>query len=266
MGFSPRVNRWLWRLFLPAFSLAAGHQVNRERRLRGLGSLGNVFDHFVTANPVLATDAALAGIPGDVGAERRVLGIPALYPLGGEPLPEKLETFLQSGPPPVYVGFGSMTDPDPRATTRLVLEAIERVGCRAVLSSGWAGLGDAALPSTVMVVNEVSHASLFPHCAAVVHHGGAGTTTSAARAGVRQLVVPHVVDQFYWGSRVQRHGVAPQPLPRKRLAAEPLAATLRALLDNELAAERAEELGARLHDEYPRRFRPDAILDADGHS
>jgi len=153
-----------------------------------------------------------------------------------------------------------MTDPEPAATTRALLGAVERAGCRALLSSGWAGLGDAALPAHVMRLGRVSHASLFPRCAAVVHHGGAGTVTTAARAGVPQLVVPHVLDQFYWAGCLHRHGVAPPALPRRRLRPERLGDALRALLDNELAGERAATLGEGLRADHARSFCPEAIV------
>ena len=102
-----------------------------------------------------------------------------------------------------------MPDPDPRTTTDGLLAAIEAIGCRALISRGWAGLGEAALPEHVMVVGSVSHARLFPRVAAVVHHGGAGTTHTAARAGVPQVVVPHLLDQYYFARRVHDLGVAP---------------------------------------------------------
>ena len=72
--------------------------------------------------------------------------VACLHPTTGPPLPEKLTAFLDAGPPPVYFGFGSMTDPDPAATTRMLLSVVESIGCRALLSCGWAGLGDGALP------------------------------------------------------------------------------------------------------------------------
>jgi UDP:flavonoid glycosyltransferase YjiC (YdhE family) len=139
-----------------------------------------------------------------------------------------------------------MTDPEPDRTTRLLLDAISDLGCRALISEGWAGYGRVALPDGVQAVGSVSHAELFPRVAAVVHHGGAGTTTMAARSGVPQLVVPHGADQFYWGKRVRLLGLGPPPLPRRRLTRERLARLLAQMLDNEVLAERARELGARL--------------------
>lgn len=160
----------------------------------------------------------------------------------------------------MYIGFGSMTDPDPAATTRLVLEAVSRAGVRAVLSSGWAGLGDAPLPESVTVVGPLSHASLFRRVAAVVHHGGAGTTTTAARAGAPQILVPHVLDQFHWAHRVARLGVGPPALPRRELRADRLAEAIASLCDNELVAERAARLGERLRAALQTRPHPADLL------
>ena len=95
-------------------------------------------------------------------------------------------------------------------------------------------------------MGDVSHAQLFARTAAVVHHGGAGTTHSAARAGVPQIVIPHLLDQFYFARRVHELGVAPTAIPRKRLTIARLTETLRATLDNEQLAERASELGREL--------------------
>jgi vancomycin aglycone glucosyltransferase len=164
------------------------------------------------------------------------------------PLPEKLDAFLASGPPPVYFGFGSMTDARPGETTGTLLEAARRAGFRALISQGWAGLADGPLPSEAMSVGPVSHARLFPRVAAVVHHGGAGTTTAAARAGVPQLVVPHLVDQYYWQERVLALGLGPRAPRRRKLQVESLAAALSACRDNEVLVDRASEIGRRMRE------------------
>jgi UDP:flavonoid glycosyltransferase YjiC (YdhE family) len=153
-----------------------------------------------------------------------------------------------------------MVDPDPAGTTRLLLEAIERAGCRAILSRGWAGLGDGPLPDSVFGAGALPHASLFPRLAAVVHHGGAGTTTTAARSGIPQVVIPHLLDQHYWGHRVHLLGVAPPPLPRHGLSAAGLAERIAATLENEFLSERARELAAKLRAGDPLDRAAEAIL------
>ena len=123
---------------------------------------------------------------------------------------------------------------------------MEEAGCRAVLSTGWAGLGEGPLPESVFRAGPVDHGRLFPRMAAVMHHGGAGTTTTTARAGVPQIVVPHGVDQYYWAARMQSLGVAGPPVPRQRLRAERLAESLRAVVDNEMLAVRAAEIAEQV--------------------
>lgn len=242
---TPRwLNRLLWRLLVPPLSALVGVRINQQRRALGLPPSRDLYRALLSQRPILAASSALAPLPRDCRIP--VDTIPHLHLPAGDPLPEKLESFLAAGPAPVYIGFGSMTDPRPEQTTACILEAVERAGCRAIVSAGWAGLGTGPLPENVFRVGSVDHARLFPRVAAVVHHGGAGTTTTSARAGVPQIVVPHGVDQYYWAGRVQALGVAPPPLPRHRLDAAGLATALRATLDNELLRERAAELAERV--------------------
>jgi vancomycin aglycone glucosyltransferase len=238
------VNRALWWFTRALLSAVFRRDLNRARAALGLPPVRDVFASMLSERTVLAADRPLAPLPGD-GPDASEQ-IPCLHPRGGDPLPEKLERFLAAGPPPVYLGFGSMTDPDPVATTGRLLAAIGALGCRALISRGWAGLGAGGLPENVMAIETVSHARLFPRVAAVVHHGGAGTTHTAARAGVPQIVIPHVLDQFYFARRVHELGVAPPAIPRRKLTAVRLAETVRAVLDNELLAERAAALGREL--------------------
>lgn len=241
------LNRTLWRLFLPAMASVFRRGLNQERAALGLPPVRDVWRHLLGERPVLAVDPSLATQPPDCPFEVQQLA--CLHPFRPEPLPPKLESFLAQGLPPVYFGFGSMPAADPAATTRAVLDAVDALGCRAIVSRGWAGLGDGPLPDGVLAIGPVSHPALFPRVAAVVHHGGAGTTTTAARAGVPQVLVPHVFDQFYWARQIERHGVGPPPVLRRRLDAAGLAEALASILDNEFVADRARELGERLRAE-----------------
>jgi vancomycin aglycone glucosyltransferase len=234
---SPLARRALWWCARAVLAVALRPDVNRARRALGLPPVRDALGHVLSPKPVLAVDSPLAPAPSDCAIP--VAQIPCLHPRSGAPLPEKLEQFLAAGAPPVFLGFGSMPDPDPAATTQRLLEAIDALGCRALISRGWAGLAGTALPEHVMAVGDVSHARLFPRVAAVVHHGGSGTTHSAARAGVPQVVVPHLLDQYYFARRVHELGVGPPALPRKQLTVARLAETLEATLANEQLAERA---------------------------
>jgi sterol 3beta-glucosyltransferase len=163
-----------------------------------------------------------------------------------QPAPALARFFLEAGPPPVYVGFGSMAGFDPGATARLVTEAL--AGRRAVLAAGWGGLAAGALPDTVCPIEAASHDWLLPRVGLAVHHGGAGTTAAAARAGVPQVVIPHLGDQPFWAARVHALGAAPAPLERRTLTAERLAAAIRDA-ERPLVRRAAAALGARIRAE-----------------
>jgi sterol 3beta-glucosyltransferase len=163
--------------------------------------------------------------------------------------PADLMAFLQAGPPPVYIGFGSMGSRKPEETADLVLQAIARTGQRAILLSGWGGLSKADLPETVFMVESVPHSWLFSQVAAVVHHGGAGTTAAGLRAGVPSIVIPFFGDQPFWGQRVAKLGVGPEPIPRKQLTVERLAQAIRTAVTDRGMIRRAADLGAKIQAE-----------------
>jgi vancomycin aglycone glucosyltransferase len=240
----PWINRPAWRVTRLLFNGLLRRAVNARLAASGAAKAKCAIDYVLGERPLLAADAELA--PAPAASTLTIEQIPCLHPLDGPALPAKLTAFLDAGPPPLYLGFGSMTDPDPEATTRQVLAAVAAAGVRAVIAKGWAGLAGGPLPEGVFATGPVAHTRLFPRMAAVVHHGGAGTTTNAARAGVPQIVIPHLLDQFYWAARVTRLGLGPPPVPRHRLSAERLAGVLAAISDNDVLRDRAHELGERL--------------------
>ncbi|MER5433956.1 glycosyltransferase [Streptomyces sp. NPDC002588] len=158
--------------------------------------------------------------------------------------PQRLLDFLAGGPPPVYVGFGSMRTADPAATDAVVRTALRRARLRGVLA------GDPATSEDdILVVGDTPHHWLFPRMAAVVHHGGAGTTAAALRAGRPALVCPFFGDQAYWAARVRELGAGPPPLPAGELAVPVLARRLHALTRHAPYAEAARRLGRALETE-----------------
>jgi hypothetical protein len=161
----------------------------------------------------------------------------------------KFSEWLSVGESPIYVGFGSMTQRDKEGITDTILEAIELAGVRCVLLSGWGEIGKRDLPDTVFVVDNVPHSWLFPKMAAVVHHGGAGTTAAGLRAGVPSIIVPHFGDQPFWARRVQRLGVSPKPIPCSKLTAQKLAQAITQALSDERMKTRAAEVGEKIRAE-----------------
>ncbi|MGW6914315.1 glycosyltransferase [Kitasatospora sp. NPDC054939] len=154
--------------------------------------------------------------------------------------PAELVDFLQAGPPPVFIGFGSMAPGQGERLGALVAAAVRRAGVRAVVQAGWAEL--TAGGADVLAVGDVPHDWLFPRTAAVVHHAGAGTTGAALRAGVPAVPVPVMADQPFWASRLHRLGVAPRPLPFQDLGAEALGDAIAACLSEPSLRRRATEL------------------------
>lgn len=187
--------------------------------------------------------------PSDWSATQQVCGYWIMQPqTDWQPSPD-LEQFLGEGPPPVYIGFGSMPFDDPAQMQALLIEALERTGQRAVISQGWGSLGAAGWPDSVHLVGDVPHEWLFRRVTAVVHHGGAGTTAAGLRAGAPTIVVPHIADQPYWGRRVQALGCGPAPIPRKQLTPSLLAAAIRQATQDSVMRSAAGQLGERLRAE-----------------
>lgn len=218
-------------LNLPALSLAAPlKSPNRKSLLLG------------------AYSPAVAPRLPDWGEWVQVTGYWFLDELPGWIPPSELVDFLSSGPQPVFVGFGSTPFPEPEQTTRMIVRALERAGRRGVVVAGGSGLPTGQLSADVLSVGAVPHGWLFPRVAAAVHHGGAGVTGAALRAGLPAVVVPVFADQPFWGKRVFQLGAGPPPIPAQRLTEDDLTGAIQATA-NEQMRWRAAELGERIRSE-----------------
>jgi sterol 3beta-glucosyltransferase len=175
---------------------------------------------------------------------------------------EELQKFLQAGKPPAYIGFGSLGNPDEATqTTELVVDALKYSGQRGILATGWGGMTRLdRLSENIFVVESVPHAWLFPKMSAVVHHGGAGTTAAASRAGVPSVVIPHSNDQFAWGKKVYELGVGAKPIPRKKLTAEKLSTAILYALNEKVKA-KAIALGEKIQSENGTKVAANLIID-----
>jgi vancomycin aglycone glucosyltransferase len=193
----------LWDRDVQVMNELFGEGLNTLRASIGLPKVDNVRDHCHTDRPWLAADPVLA--PWRQPAKIDVVQTGAWILPDERPLPAELLAFLDAGAPPVYVGFGSL--PAPKDFARMAIDVVRAQGRRILISRGWAELALVDDREDCFIVGEVNQQALFPRVAAVVHHGGAGTTTAAARAGCPQVVVPQIVDQPYWGSRVRDLGI-----------------------------------------------------------
>ena len=163
--------------------------------------------------------------------------------------PSDLADFLAGGPAPVYIGFGSMADPDPANTVKIMVEALSRTGQRGIIHSGWAGLQADDLPAEVFLLGSAPHDWLFPRMAAVIHHGGAGTTAVALRAGVPNSIVTHIGDQPYWGRRVAELGVGTGPVARHKLNSDNLTDMIQQLTSRPEIRSKAASLSEKIRAE-----------------
>ncbi len=176
-----------------------------------------------------------------------------------QPEPE-LAAFLEKGPKPVYIGFGSMVSGDMDETLSIVLEAVKRSGVRAVLARGWGG-GDVSAQGRddVYMTGFVPHDWLFQQVCAVVHHGGAGTLAAGLLAGKPTLVIPFGGDQPFWANRVREMGVGPNPIPREKLTVARLTKALMKLTTTKKYSVAAREIGLRLRMENGAHIAADII-------
>jgi vancomycin aglycone glucosyltransferase len=180
-----------------------GEAINSNRASLGLAPVRDVRNHIFTDRPWLAADFVLG--PWIETADLDVVQTGAWIMQDQRPISAELEAFLDAGEPPVYFGFSSMSAP--KDLSRAMITAARGNGRRAIVSRGWA---DVMLPDNepdCLSIREDNLQALFKRVAAVVHHGGAGTTTIAAMAGVPQVVVPQIWDQHYWARRVQQLGI-----------------------------------------------------------
>jgi sterol 3beta-glucosyltransferase/vancomycin aglycone glucosyltransferase len=232
----PRLGPWAnvlgWKIARSAVNFTLLKDANRMRNTLGLRPFRDLMDEGWASHRLhlLASSPALLDRPADWPAWNQMCGFLELPPHEHEPVAPEVEAFLSRGPAPVFMGFGSLM---PMGGTDHLTEAIgiftdaaRQAGQRAIIQAEI----DVPATSDVLFVRRTPHAQVFPRCAAVVHHAGAGTTHSTLRAGVPSIAVPHVSDQFAWSAELQRLGVAPPPLRRTKWSASTLAARIREVI------------------------------------
>lgn len=161
--------------------------------------------------------------------------------------PSELVDFLNAGPAPVFVGFGSMLPNEGEELSRVVLDAARQAGVRLVVQAGWSGLSGHG--DDVLTVGDVPHEWLFPQMAAVVQHGGAGTTGAVVRAGVPAVTTPVLADQPFWGEQLVRAGVSPGTASLRTLTTDTLASLLREAVTRSDYRRNAEVLSSQVRAE-----------------
>jgi UDP:flavonoid glycosyltransferase YjiC (YdhE family) len=224
--------------------LATRALFNGLRRGLALDPLPWRGDWLIGSGPIIYGFSPLLVPPApDWPANHHVTGAWILDHQAGWTPPPELSRFLAAGDPPVAIGFSSVREADPAALARLVAAALRRTGLRGILLAGWSELRPHDLPLHLLRLDQAPHEWLYPQVAGAVHHGGAGTTAAALRAGVPSLAVPFGADQPFWGRRIAELGAGPPPLGRRQLSADRLAERLERLVGDQQIRGRAARLG-----------------------
>jgi UDP:flavonoid glycosyltransferase YjiC (YdhE family) len=237
----------IWRLIGPS--------ANRFRReeldMPPISFWGPLREYVRTGQPTFyAFSPTVLSRPHDWRADAHVIGYLFLDQTPRWKPPMELLRFLENGSKPVYIGFGSMTSARPREKVQIIVEALQRTRQRAVLIGGWSNLGgDLLLPNTIYFADNLPHAWLFPRMAAIMHHGGAGTTAAGLRSGIPSIVVPHNFDQPFWAQRVYELGAGPKPVPFNQFTVENVAGAMQTVLTDRVMQCRAAEVGKLIQDE-----------------
>lgn len=187
--------------------------------------------------------------PKDWGPKVDVVGFCFLDLASNYEPPQPLVEWLNAGPKPIYVGFGSLPVQEPEKMTQIIVKALEMTGQRGIINKGWGGLGSLAEPKeSIYLLDNCPHDWLFPRCAAVVHHGGAGTTAAGLKAACPTTIVPFFGDQPFWGDRVHARGVGPLPIPVDEFSLPKLVDAIKFMLDPKVK-DRALQLAKAMENE-----------------
>ena len=225
-------NRMTWKTakLIDRFNLT--RLINKHRKTLKLKPVQDVWLHILGQNVIIASDKIIAEVPPDVNTTFTQTGYmhleqPDLHHA-------ELEAFLGAGSPPVYAGFGSMPKQDQADLVPIIVEAVRSIKQRVLIAKFWDEPSEFSDADDVFFIKKYPHLKLFPRMAAVIHHGGAGTTASCAISGVPQIIVPHILDQYYWGHKVYRSHLGTKPIWRSRLKTQRLATVIHECLSNDL--------------------------------
>jgi UDP:flavonoid glycosyltransferase YjiC (YdhE family) len=239
-----KFTEWLMRSQVdPLFNDFITSIGGKRRRLIGLDGMYSPELNLIAASPHINKP------PRDFPKKHKFTGPWFLDEPDYDP-PADLLSFLDRGSPPVIISFGSMGGTRSVETTRILVKAVQRTGQRAIIQAGWGNLGLDGAPESILFVGYIPHSFLFRQGCCVIHHGGAGTTAAACRAGVPSIIVPHIsTDQSYWGLTLHKLGVAPKPLHRRDMTAKRLARRINVVSSSKPIAEKARTLGKKIEAE-----------------
>jgi UDP:flavonoid glycosyltransferase YjiC (YdhE family) len=250
----PFLKRIVYRIIDIFINLLTTRPLNRIRKELGLAPVGREGFTSLQLNLIPVSPAVYPPEP-LWESRHKVTGYWFVEPPGSwEPSPEMLD-FLQAGDKPVLITLGAMSFGEKNAneTARLFVDVLQESGIRAIVQGMEAALSQLNLPSEIYALGAIPHNWLLPRCAAIIHHGGYGTTAAGLRAGIPALVIPHIADQFYWADIIHKLGAGPNAIPRLQMKERTLAHSLNSLLTNKSFHQTASILGTRIRTEYGTR-------------
>jgi UDP:flavonoid glycosyltransferase YjiC (YdhE family) len=248
-GFPGWINRMGWKLAACLDKPNLTRRININRRKIGLAPLNSAWEHILGKDVIIASDEEIGGAPPDSAISCVQTGYMHLVQPSRQ-LAE-LDAFISAGPPPVYSGFGSMPKQDQANIAPIIVKAARHNGLRVVIAKFWAEPSEFSGSEDVFFIQKYPHLDLFPRMAAIIHHGGAGTTATTARSGVPQIIVPHILDQYYWGNQIHKSGLGPKPIWRRKLTAEKLAQAIKESVTSQVLINNAGEVGEKLRRKDP---------------
>ncbi len=215
--------------------------LNRFRKANGLDPIADAWAHVLGEFPIAACDKAVAKIPDDVAQKVTQTGY--LHLESDTHLDKDIQRFIREGSPPYYAGFGSMPPKDQKKNVPLLIKAAKTLGRRIVISAFWQKQTGEQNEPNVFFVRQAPHTKLFPKMDLIIHHGGAGTTATATASGIPQVIIPHILDQYYHGQKIYEAGLGPKPVWRAHLNSHNLIRAMDAALSNPDMRQKALEAG-----------------------
>lgn len=236
------LNSLLWKINDLRDDGIGNELINKHREKLSLKPIKKYADYF-RKNIILSADKSFVSAPEDVKEQYTRTDYWHLFE--EEELSRELLHFINAGEPPIYFGSGSMADKSPVETVKMVKAIAEKLNTRMIIQKGWAGY-DIIDSDRVFLVDSVPHHKLFCKMSVVIHHGGAGTTHTAASAGVPQLIIPNIADQFYWGKHVSLQKLGPSPIPKSIITVGKLEAAIKEAITNTEFKANAQRMGKTL--------------------
>lgn len=237
------LNKLSWKLLDWIFNLALKKSLMRLWLAEGEMPVENVLTGLLTSQQLnlVAVDPLFCPSNDKWPPNNRVCGFLNLTEDAQNwPIPQSVQNFLEEGERPVYMTFGSLQQAVPEWSMDLFIEAAHLAGCRAIIQTSSARFPADSRQDNLYFIGKHPHQPLFQHCAAVVHHGGAGTTHAATLSGCPSIVVPFMDEQLFWGYQLQTLGLAFAPLPARKVDAQSLAKTIEQVLGSETLANNAK--------------------------